>query len=235
MPCRTRRSALGGSVTQAAIVFLHLSSPDRPLHCCFCAGAAFGQITVGTTTPRRSSLRRTCNSMMDRREALLLVDRLKRRTRDPDVLTLCELSMGQMSTGQSRGSGGRMTTGHRRLFFRSTSCPVCAACRAAETARKKDGAMGAETDADVRAARGRARARLVKVMTEGKSEAARVAAATALLDCGCGRPKHASPPAPPGSSFEPVAPVRSPARGKLNMTAASTRFGSWWAYSHRSR
>jgi len=29
--------------------------------------------------------------MMDRREALLLVDRLKRRTRDPEVLTLCEL------------------------------------------------------------------------------------------------------------------------------------------------
>ena len=28
--------------------------------------------------------------MMDRREALLLVERLKRRTRDPEVLTLCE-------------------------------------------------------------------------------------------------------------------------------------------------
>src|SRR5262245_1844989 len=27
---------------------------------------------------------------MGRRDALLLVDRLKRRTRDPDVLTLCE-------------------------------------------------------------------------------------------------------------------------------------------------
>jgi hypothetical protein len=26
---------------------------------------------------------------MDRREALLLVERLKRRTRDPDVLALC--------------------------------------------------------------------------------------------------------------------------------------------------
>jgi hypothetical protein len=32
--------------------------------------------------------------MMDRREALLLVDRLKRRTRDPDVLTLCEYVHG---------------------------------------------------------------------------------------------------------------------------------------------
>ena len=28
--------------------------------------------------------------MMDRREALLLVERLKRRTRDPDLLALCE-------------------------------------------------------------------------------------------------------------------------------------------------
>ena len=28
--------------------------------------------------------------MMDRREALLLIERLKRRTRDPDVLALCE-------------------------------------------------------------------------------------------------------------------------------------------------
>ena len=32
--------------------------------------------------------------MMDRREALLLVDRLKRRTRDPEVLTLCEYVHG---------------------------------------------------------------------------------------------------------------------------------------------
>jgi|RhiMetdeSRZDD1v2_1073273.scaffolds.fasta_scaffold373969_3 hypothetical protein len=31
---------------------------------------------------------------MDRREALLLVERLKRRTRDPDVLTLCEYVHG---------------------------------------------------------------------------------------------------------------------------------------------
>jgi hypothetical protein len=32
--------------------------------------------------------------MMDRREALLLVERLKRRTRDPDVLALCEYVHG---------------------------------------------------------------------------------------------------------------------------------------------
>src|SRR5262249_57669409 len=32
--------------------------------------------------------------MMDRREALLLVERLKRRMRDPEVLTLCEYVHG---------------------------------------------------------------------------------------------------------------------------------------------
>jgi hypothetical protein len=63
-------------------------------------GRRSGKLRWGTTTPiewimrhgkrRRSSRRRTCNSMMDRREALLLVERLKRRTRDPEVLTLCE-------------------------------------------------------------------------------------------------------------------------------------------------
>ena len=39
--------------------------------------------------------------MMDRREALLLVDRLKRRTRDPDVLTLCDAA-GFLILSQSR-------------------------------------------------------------------------------------------------------------------------------------
>jgi hypothetical protein len=33
--------------------------------------------------------------MMDRREALLLIERLKRRTRDPDVLALCEYVEGE--------------------------------------------------------------------------------------------------------------------------------------------
>ena len=71
--------------------------------------------------------------MMDRREALLLVDRLKRRTRDPDVLTLCEYVHGTDANGQPRDFGGRMP-GRRRLCP-SASCPVCAARRAAETAR----------------------------------------------------------------------------------------------------
>jgi hypothetical protein len=33
--------------------------------------------------------------MMDHREALLLIERLKRRTRDPDVLALCEYVEGE--------------------------------------------------------------------------------------------------------------------------------------------
>ena len=41
--------------------------------------------------------------MMDRREALLLVDHLKRRTRDPDVLTLCEYVHGTDVYGTVQG------------------------------------------------------------------------------------------------------------------------------------
>ncbi len=40
---------------------------------------------------------------MDRREALLLVERLKRRTRDPDVLTLCEYVHGTDVHGTVQG------------------------------------------------------------------------------------------------------------------------------------
>jgi hypothetical protein len=43
------------------------------------------------------------NSMMDSREALLLAERLKRRTREPDVLTLCEYVHGTDVHGQCRG------------------------------------------------------------------------------------------------------------------------------------
>ena len=117
-----------------------------------------GKLRCGTTSPiewimrhgkrRRSSRRRTCNSMMDRREALLLVDRLKHRTRDPDVLTLCEYVHGTDVHGTMAG------------------CPVdTAGCDAIclmpgvrgtsggrDGEGKKDGAMGAETDADVRVA-----------------------------------------------------------------------------------
>ena len=55
------------------------------------------------------------NSMMDRREALLLVDRLKRRTRDPDVLTLCEYVHGTDVHGTIPGFRRPGVTGHRRL------------------------------------------------------------------------------------------------------------------------
>jgi hypothetical protein len=41
--------------------------------------------------------------MMDRRDALLLVDRLKRRTRDPEVLTLCEYVRGTDVHGRVQG------------------------------------------------------------------------------------------------------------------------------------
>jgi hypothetical protein len=80
--------------------------------------------------------------MMDRREALLLVERLKRGTRDPEVLTLCEYVHGTDVHGTDvHGT----VQGFRRpdvpwtppAVMPSASCPVCAARRAAETARKK--------------------------------------------------------------------------------------------------
>ena len=83
--------------------------------------------------------------MMDRREALLLIERLKRRTRDPDVLMLCEYVHGTDVHGTIPGFR-RPGDGTPPAVIPSSSCPVCAARRAAETARKKDGAMGAETD-----------------------------------------------------------------------------------------
>src|SRR5262245_24631955 len=71
--------------------------------------------------------------MMDRHEALRLVERLKRRTRDPEVLTLCEYVHGTVVHGtipafRRPGDGTPLP---------STPCPVCAARRAADTARKK--------------------------------------------------------------------------------------------------
>jgi hypothetical protein len=89
--------------------------------------------------------------MMNRRGALLLVERPKRRTRDPDVLMLCEYLHGTDVHG-TIPAFRRPGDGTPPAVFPSALCPVCAARRAAETARKKDGAMGAETDADVRVA-----------------------------------------------------------------------------------
>ena len=76
------------------------------------------------------------NSMMDRGEALLLVERLKRRTRDPDVLTLCEYVHGTDVHGTIPGFR-RPGDETPPAVFPSALCPVCAARRAAETARKK--------------------------------------------------------------------------------------------------
>jgi hypothetical protein len=72
--------------------------------------------------------------MMDRREALLLV--LKRRTRDPEVLTLCEYVHGTDVHG-TIPAFRRPGDGTPPAVFPSASCPVCAARQAAETARKK--------------------------------------------------------------------------------------------------
>ena len=74
---------------------------------------------------------------MDRREALLLVDRLKRRTRDPDVLTLCEYVHGTDVHGTNPGFRRPDVPWTQPAVMPSASCPVCAARRAAETARKK--------------------------------------------------------------------------------------------------
>ena len=65
--------------------------------------------------------------MMDRREALLLVDRLKRRTRDPDVLTLCEYVHGTDVHGTVQGFRRPDVPWTPPAVIPSTSCPVCAA------------------------------------------------------------------------------------------------------------
>jgi hypothetical protein len=105
--------------------------------------------------------------MMDRREALLLVDRLKRRTRDPDVLTLCEYVHGTDVHGTVQG--------FRRPDVPWTQPAVmpppparCARHVGRQRRRgKKDGAMGAETDADVRVAWSAARQPCPGVAPEG--------------------------------------------------------------------
>ena len=75
--------------------------------------------------------------LMDRREALLLVERLKRRTRDPEVLTLCEYVHGTDVHGTNPGFRRPDVPWTQPAVMPSASCPVCAARRAAETARKK--------------------------------------------------------------------------------------------------
>jgi hypothetical protein len=61
------------------------------------------------------------------------------------------MSTGRMSTGQSRDFGGRVT-GHRRLCFRLPHARCARHVGRQRRRGKKDGAMGAKTDADVRVA-----------------------------------------------------------------------------------
>jgi hypothetical protein len=81
---------------------------------------------------------RTRPSNDGRRDALLLVERLKRRMRDPEILTLCEYVRGTDAHGT--------IPAFRRpdvpwtppaVMMPSGSCPVCTVRRAAEAARKK--------------------------------------------------------------------------------------------------
>ena len=61
--------------------------------------------------------------MMSRREALLLVDRLKRRTRDPEVLTLCDYVNG-MEVHGTIPAFRQPGDGTPPAVFPTASCPV---------------------------------------------------------------------------------------------------------------
>src|SRR5215475_13832719 len=73
--------------------------------------------------------------MMDRREALLLVERLKRRTRDPEVLTLCAYVHGTDVHGTNPGFRRPDVPWTQPAVMPSASCPVCAARRAMNPVR----------------------------------------------------------------------------------------------------
>src|SRR5262249_16439477 len=89
--------------------------------------------------------------MMNRRDALLLVDRLKRRTRDPDVLTLCEYVHGTDVHG-TIPAFRRPNDGPPPAVFPSASCPVSRHVGRQRRRGRKDGDIGAGPDADVRVA-----------------------------------------------------------------------------------
>jgi hypothetical protein len=131
------------NATRSQTCLTNLTGPCTDVLC----GGGLGQITVGDDDPNRMDNAtweaeaieppENLQYMMDRREALLLVDRLKRRTRDPDVLTLCEYVHGTDVHGTVQGFRRPGVPWTPPAVLPSTSCPVCAARRAAETARKK--------------------------------------------------------------------------------------------------
>ena len=79
--------------------------------------------------------------MMDHREAWLLVERLKRRTRDPDVLALCEyferkfVDVTPVDVTFRRPDAPVVNV--TPVVVQATSCPDCAARRTAATARQR--------------------------------------------------------------------------------------------------
>jgi hypothetical protein len=76
---------------------------------------------------------------MDRREALLLVERLKRRMRDPDVLALCEYFERKLVdvTPVTFRRPDVPIVDVTPIALQANSCPDCAARRAAATARQR--------------------------------------------------------------------------------------------------
>ena len=85
--------------------------------------------------------------MMDRGEALLLVDRLKRRTRDPDVLTLCEYVHGTAVHGTIPAFRRPDVPWTPPAVIRPPRARCARHVGRQRRRGKKDGAMGAETDA----------------------------------------------------------------------------------------